>query len=354
MAIDFISTSRSAASRIFPSCLPARLFYNDIIVSTPDRTSWPFSHPSISPLGGIRSGSLALFLLAIGYFSFAGIGDRMPARYPADLGRGEIIVGHGHGDSPAGAPALGEATARGERPLRIASYNIHECTGIDFRRDPERIAAVIRSLDADIVSLQEVLTGPGGTASSQVRFLAENTGMHMAVAGPTMRKANGQYGNALLSRFPITHVRLHDISLGAFEPRGIIDADIRIGNRTVRVVATHFGLWPMERNRQALRLLDILPENPSDPLIVMGDMNGWIPGSPVLRRLHERLGNPATIRSYPAPLPLLPLDRIWIQPAGYRLVVEAQRSRLARVASDHLPMVAAVSLRENPSSVVSR
>jgi endonuclease/exonuclease/phosphatase family metal-dependent hydrolase len=183
-----------------------------------------------------------------------------------------------------------------------------------------------------------------------LRILAEKTGMHMAVAGPTMRNADGRYGNALLSRFPITKVRLHDISLGAFEPRGIIDADIRIGARTVRVVVTHFGLWPMERNRQARRLLEILPEHPADPLIVMGDMNGWVPGSLVMRRLHARLGTPATMRTFPAPYPLLPLDRIWILPAGHRLVAEAPTSRLARVASDHLPMVAAVTLiRQTPA-----
>jgi endonuclease/exonuclease/phosphatase family metal-dependent hydrolase len=225
---------------------------------------------------------------------------------------------------------------------------------MDFRRDLERVAAVIRSLDADIVSLQEVLSDPGTAPSSQVRILAEKTGMYMAVAGPTMRKADGQFGNALLSRFPITNVRLHDISLGTFQPRGIIDADIRVGDLTVRVVATHFGLWPMERNRQAQRLLEILPENPSHPLIVMGDMNVWVPGSPVLRRLQKRLGNAATRPSYPAPFPLLPLDRIWILPAGYRLAVEAPRSPLARVASDHLPMVAAVSLRGKASSSPSR
>ena len=209
---------------------------------------------------------------------------------------------------------------------------------------------MIRSLDADIVSLQEVLSDPDAAPSSQLRILAEKTGMHMAVAGPTMRKADGHYGNALLSRFPIMRVRLHDISLGAFEPRGIIDADIRVGDQTVRVMATHFGLWPMERNRQALRLLEILPENPAQPLIVMGDMNCWVPGSPALRRLQARLGKPATMRSYPAPLPLLPLDRIWIQAAGYRLVAEAPRSRLARIASDHLPMVATVLFAGKPQA----
>jgi endonuclease/exonuclease/phosphatase family metal-dependent hydrolase len=278
----------------------------------------------------------------------------MPARDPTVLSHREFIVGNLPGKNPAGLPSPGDETARGERPLRIASYNVHQCKGMDFRRDAERIAAVIRSLDADIVSLQEVLSDPGTAPSSQVRILAEKTGMYMAVAGPTMRKADGQFGNALLSRFPITNVRLHDISLGTFQPRGIIDADIRVGDLTVRVVATHFGLWPMERNRQAQRLLEILPENPSHPLIVMGDMNVWVPGSPVLRRLQKRLGNAATLPSYPAPFPLLPLDRIWILPAGYRLAVEAPRSPLARVASDHLPMVAAVSLRGKASSSPSR
>jgi endonuclease/exonuclease/phosphatase family metal-dependent hydrolase len=289
---------------------------------------------------------MATALTAITFFAFAGMGDRMPARDPIVLGQRDIILGNWPGKNSAGLPTPGDETARGERPLRIASYNVHKYTGLDFRRNPARIAAVIRSLDADIVSLQEVLSDPGADPSSQLRILAEKTGMHMAVAGPTIWKADGQYGNALLSRFPITRVRLHDISLGAFEPRGIIDADIRVGDRTVRVLATHFGLWPMERNRQALRLLEILPENPARPLIVMGDMNCWVPGSPVLRRLQERLGKPAASRSYPAPLPLLSLDRIWIQIAGYRLAVEAPRSRLAWIASDHLPMVATILFAE--------
>ncbi len=288
---------------------------------------------------------MVIFLMGIAFFPFGCTGYRMPARDPVPLGQRDIIVGNWPGRNSASVPTLGDETARGERSLRIASYNIHECTGMDFRRDPERIAAVIRSLDADIVALQEVLSDPGAAPSSQVRFLAEKTGMYMAVAGPTLRKADGQFGNALLSRFPITKVRLHDISVGSFEPRGIIDADIQVGDLTVRVLATHFGQWPMEGKRQGERLLEILGDNPEHPVIVMGDMNGWVPGNPVLRRLEERLGKPATRRTYPAPFPLLSLDRIWILPAGYRLVVEAPRSRLARIASDHLPIVATVSLR---------
>ncbi len=275
----------------------------------------------------------------------------MPAREPVVLGDRQILRLRGPADRPAGSVSPAMETARGTRLLRIASYNVHECRGVDLRTDPGRIAEVIRSLDADIVSLQEVLSGPDGAAASQLRYLAERTGMHVAVAGPTMRKAHSPYGNALLSRFPITRVRLHDITLGRFEPRGIIDADIRVADRTVRVVSTHFGLRPMERKRQAERLLQILPEHPADPLIVMGDMNGWVPGSPVMRRLQDRLGEPAVVRTFPAPFPILPLDRIWVM--GYRFDVEAPPSRLARISSDHLPLVATVYLREdaprNPS-----
>jgi endonuclease/exonuclease/phosphatase family metal-dependent hydrolase len=180
--------------------------------------------------------------------------------------------------------------------------------------------------------------------------------MYMAVAGPTKQKKDGRYGNALLSRFPITEVRLHDISLGTFEPRGVIDADILIGDVTVRVVTTHLGLLPMERYRQVNRLMDILPKRFEAPLIVMGDMNGWIPGSPVLQRLQERLGKPVTMRSYPASLPLLPLDRIWILPSEHLHKAEAHLSSLARaasVASDHLPVVASVYLRGKSSATTS-
>jgi len=294
--------------------------------------------------------SLAVSFLAGGFFLFAGMGDRMPPREPVVLGPREIGVREWPSRDPAGLAALWEATARGERPLRIASYNVHKCTGMDFRKDPGRVAEVIRSLDADIISLQEVLSGPGGGASAQVRYLAERAGMYMAVSAPTRLKKEGEYGNALLSRFPITRVRLHDISLGGFEPRGVIDADIMVGDFTVRVLATHFGLWPMERNRQMERLLQILPERPRFPLVVMGDMNGWVPGSPVLKRLEERLGKPVTMRSFPALIPFLPLDRIWVLPSEYltgafSISNPADRSGFIRFASDHLPVVAAFYLR---------
>jgi endonuclease/exonuclease/phosphatase family metal-dependent hydrolase len=296
---------------------------------------------------------LMILLLAGAFYSLAGSQETMPAREPVVIGKQALCAEAWACRNEEAANAVRNLVARGERPLRVASYNVHKCDGMDFRRDPERVAEVIRSLDADIISLQEVLSDPGEAPSAQVRYLAEKTGMYAAVAGPTKQKKDGKYGNALLSRFPIVEVRLHDISVGAFEPRGIIDADIMIGGGTVRVVATHFGLWPSERNRQADRLLEILPEQPVSPLIVMGDMNGWVPGSPVLRRLKARLGAPLSMRSFPAPYPVLPLDKIWVLPSGQMHVGSAIRSPLTRIASDHLPVVATVYLQGLSSGITS-
>jgi len=296
---------------------------------------------------------LILVLLAGFFYSFGISQERIPAAQPIVLARQEICAEPWMCRDDQALTTIQEATARGERPLRIASYNVHKCTGMDARRDVDRIARVIRSLDADIISLQEVLSDTGDVPSAQVRYLAEQTGMYAAVAGPTKRKKDGLYGNALLSRFPINEVRLHDITFGTHEPRGVIDADITIAGLTVRVIATHFGLWPSERKRQADRLLEIVRERPGSPLIVMGDMNGWVPGSPIARRLKKRLGNPVSMGSFPSFFALLPLDKIWVLPSEHRIQGGVHRSELARVASDHLPLVASVYLQSLSSAVTS-
>ena len=228
--------------------------------------------------------------------------------------------------------------------LRIASYNIHECVGGDGRRDPERVALVLRELDADVIGLQEVDARLGITRTSmQMQYLANTLRLH-AVSGPTRQRGSGHYGNALLTRRPVLNVRHVDLTVYRREPRGAIDADLDVDGAVVRVIVTHLGLLPGERRTQVRRLLDILGQPRSDVVILLGDINEWFAVGRPLRWLHARLGRTAGVASFPAARPVFALDRIWVHPRPALLSVAAHTSPAARTASDHLPVMADVGL----------
>lgn len=229
--------------------------------------------------------------------------------------------------------------------LKIVSYNIHGGKGIDGRRDPARIAAIINALDADIVALQEVASKPGQADLSQLRFLAEATGLK-AVPGPTLLRLDAPCGTGLLLRHPI-HISRHvDLSFPGREPRGAVDVDLKIGERVIQVVCTHLGLRTAERRTQIDMLLAELTDHRSDVLIVAGDINEWWPCSRNLRTLQERLGKLPAPATFPAVLPLLALDRIWITPINASSIkLTTYTTSRTRLASDHLPVVAEVELK---------
>jgi endonuclease/exonuclease/phosphatase family metal-dependent hydrolase len=222
--------------------------------------------------------------------------------------------------------------------LRLASYNIHRCLGRDRRHDPDRIAAVIRELDADVIGLQEVSTRLGGEpAIDQLVHLARATG-YEAVAGPTLRFAAGHCGNALLVRGGVRSVAHLDLSLPRREPRALLDVEIECGGTSVRVIVTHLGLLGLDRRAQVRRLLQHLGDDRDRLLVMLGDFNEWFPQAATLRRLRARLGRSLAVRTFPAWRPLLALDRIWAQPGEALTDVRAHATPLAREASDHLPV----------------
>jgi endonuclease/exonuclease/phosphatase family metal-dependent hydrolase len=228
--------------------------------------------------------------------------------------------------------------------LRVASYNIHECVGGDGRRDPARIAAVLREIDADIIGLQEVDARPGEASESmQMQYLASTLGHH-AVAGTTLLRAGGEYGNAILTRRPVLDVRRVDLTVYRREPRGALDVDLDIDGRTVRVLVTHLGLLPGDRRKQVRRLLDLLGDHPSDVVVLCGDINEWFAVGRPLRWLHARLGRTATVPTFPSAFPVFALDRIWVHPHGALAALTAHASPAARRASDHLPLLADIRL----------
>jgi endonuclease/exonuclease/phosphatase family metal-dependent hydrolase len=230
-------------------------------------------------------------------------------------------------------------------PLIVATYNIHTCVGIDRRYDPDRIVAVLRELGADIIGLQEVdARHRFNRHMDQWDYFAAAMGFH-AVAGANISDHRGRFGNALLTRFPIRAVRHIDLSVGSYEPRGAIAAEVVADGRPLRVIVTHLGLRAAERRLQIQRLLHRLIDDSSDAeaLLVLGDLNEWRGRRGGVSTLDRRLGRAPAPRTFPSWLPLLPLDRIYAAGALALGGVRVHRSALARTASDHLPLCASVS-----------
>ena len=220
--------------------------------------------------------------------------------------------------------------------LRIATYNIHRCIGRDGLENPERIAGVLRGLNADLVALQEVAFDPDAPGN-RLQFLAEAIGAQ-AIPGPTLLEARGRYGNALLSRRAGRQVRRIDISVPAREPRGVIQIVLEIRRRTVVIIATHLGLSFEERRYQMGRIMALLESPPADVTILMGDFNEWLRWGRLRRRLQRVFGAFPAPATFPSRRPFLALDQIWVRPAGVLTTIQAYGSAPARMASDHLPL----------------
>lgn len=242
--------------------------------------------------------------------------------------------------------------------LTLATYNVHGCVGADGRHDPGRVAAVLAELDADVVALQELAWQPDA-ALNLLHDLAQRLGRH-SIAGPTLLRRAGHFGNALLTRWPADAVTRIDLSLAGREPRGALDARLHTPATDLRVVATHLGLSPRERRLQTTALVAALgppldtaalgatagpgpvPDRRTPVTVLLGDLNEWFLWGRPLRRLHRHFGATPAPATFPARWPLLALDRIWVEPRERLLQLRRHRSPLARQASDHLPLVAQI------------
>lgn len=220
--------------------------------------------------------------------------------------------------------------------LRIASYNVHGCVGGDGVADAARVGAVISELGCDTVGLQEV---------SYLGTLAASSGL-VAVEGRPHLWHDRHVGNALLTCRPVLAVRHHEFGLPGCEPRAALDVDLDVDGTKVRVIVTHLGLPPAERRYQVKQLLLAIRHTPlEEPVVVLGDINEWLPLGRPLRWLHGLLGRSPAERSFPARWPLFALDRVWVRPRDSLLAFGAHRSKLAAIASDHLPVRAIVDVR---------
>lgn len=228
--------------------------------------------------------------------------------------------------------------------INVTSYNIHRCVGRDGLQDPERIAEVIRETAPSVVGLQEVDSYFQKPARRhQLDYIARATGLQ-GIAGPVTLRHDGHYGNALLTSAPVLEVRRHDITVPGREPRGVLEVEVQMEDRELRLIVAHLGLRPAERRIQVARLLGILDACAATPTVLMGDFNEWLWWGRPLRWLGRRMGPPYRLRTFPSGLPVFALDKVWAAPVEMLTSVQVHNSRLARIASDHLPIRAVCRL----------
>lgn len=210
-----------------------------------------------------------------------------------------------------------------------------------------RIAEVLKQIDADIIALQEVVgMDEAAREHNQIHAIADELGYDFRI-GEARRLRGAAYGNALLSRLPIVGDRNHDLTFRMYEPRGCLEVTIQSPLETsLQIYNVHLGTGFFERRYQAHRLFDVIEENPASlPRILLGDFNEWTRGRTTrLFSDHLKSAEPQRLagraRSYPGVFPLLHLDHIYYDSPLELKSIAVHRSRLALLASDHLPIVA--------------
>lgn len=274
---------------------------------------------------------------------------------PVDLRNGALQHLKKIERKPVAARKRAVATPRDT--LRVMTYNVHSCIGMDGKLDAERIARVIARAGPDVVALQELDVGRSRTAGmDQAQLIAHHLEMEFQFH-PALHLEEERYGDAILTHLPQRLVKagplpgLADKPL--LEPRGALWVAIELHGKEVQVINTHLGLHPRERMAQVAALLGsdwLAHAQCRDPVILCGDFNA-LPLSSVCRRLAGRLQDvqieaqrhrPQS--TYSGRFPTVRIDHIFTSPGLEVTGIEVPGSELARSASDHLPLIAEIRL----------
>jgi endonuclease/exonuclease/phosphatase family metal-dependent hydrolase len=233
--------------------------------------------------------------------------------------------------------------------IRVVTYNVHKCRGLDRRVRPERIVEVLREIDADIIALQEVLSADGSQREeNQAGYIAGALGLKSCL-GENRRLNGGAYGNLLLSRYLPRAAFNYNISRNGRERRGCLRVDLEAaGAILLHVFNVHLGTAFLERRDQGRKLVSSQILNNGElqgARIVLGDFNEWTRGlaTRLLSAQFESVDVQRYLRrsrTYPGILPLLHLDHIYFDRVLKLESLALHRSRAALIASDHLPLVA--------------
>ena len=243
--------------------------------------------------------------------------------------------------------------------LRVMTYNVHSCIGMDGKLSPERIARLIARCQPDIVALQELDVGRMRTEGiDQAHLIARYLEMEFHFH-PALHIEEERYGNAILTHLPMRLIKAGPLpglrGKPSLEPRGALWVEIDVHGTPIQVLTTHLGLLARERRAQTEALL--CPEwlGHSDcrrPVILCGDLNA-LPSSHVCRRLRSRLKDAQRDQNRHGPrgtffgrFPAARIDHIFVDTCFDVMGIEVPANELARVASDHLPLI--VDLKLDP------
>lgn len=233
---------------------------------------------------------------------------------------------------------------------RLLTYNVHRCVGTDKQLDVDRIVAVIGEHEPDIVCLQELDVGRLRTGHvDQARTIADKLAMTSRFH-PAMRVEAELYGDAIMTPHPEKLIRAAALptvaGIPGLEPRGAIWSEIEIDGATVNVLNTHLGLVPREQRLQAAALAGSGWLGAcAGPTLLAGDFNATSitrPYQTLARKLHDcqrQLKLRPTVKTFPSGFPAIRIDHCFVSPEIRVTGVRTAFSPLARVASDHLPLV---------------
>ena len=261
-------------------------------------------------------------------------------------------VGFGLVLTAMAAGLVGCASAK-PASVRVLCYNIHHGAGMDEKLDLERIADVIRRTEADLVALQEVDRGVARTNRvDQPAELAKLTGMH-AVFERNIVYQGGDYGNAILSRYPVESHKNHFLPQSRpDEQRGLLEVRVRVAGRPLVFCATHLSYHGDDQERMdSVELLKAMMAGWEGlPVIVAGDFNA-LPDSRVLKAatafMHDaHIADATEGLTFPADEPVRRIDYILHNSVGDLKPIES-RVIAEPVASDHRPLLAVFELAGN-------
>jgi len=214
------------------------------------------------------------------------------------------------------------------------TWNIHGAVGRNPRFDLARVVELILRHAPDIVALQEI-DSRRQSGGNPFEILQQALGSH-GVGAKTITTADGEYGQALFSRWPLQSSEVHDISYQEREPRRAIRTEIQTPAGPLRVIATHLGLSLGERKSQTAALLGLMGDV-ATTTVMLGDFNDWFWAGSVRKVLARALPGRTRHRTFPSICPLLHLDRIYCRPRD--ALLHSYTDPSARAISDHLPVI---------------